>query len=401
MRGGRIFIIIGIVLFVIVAIGALAYFAIGGPQPAPTPIPEDVTPTEVPSPKVEIVVAAQNIPRGMRITEGNNAVTVIKWPKDALPPDYLTDVESAYGRIARTDIVLGMPVIKGMLTDQAGDLANIGSDAALNIPAGRVGYAIAVTGNSGVAWALRPGDHVDALISLLVSDLDEEYQTPLPSAKVMCVTNISPEGIITVECMQIPIGRSEFLPNGAVTYEGPSGGARPRLVTQMTVQDAIVLQVGTWPNEAELALALAPEPTPVPIDTEDGEAPPPTPIPPTPLTQWVTLAIEPQDALVLKYAEETGASIDFVLRSAGETTAFNTQAVTLDYIFQKYAIEVPPKLPYGVTPPTFAIRSGATGEVDPLDENVEHDRAIPAESELMRYFPICLTDEDGACWRIQ
>ena len=55
MRGGRIFIIIGIVLFVIVSIGALAYFAIGGPQPAPTPVPEDVTPTEEPSPKVEIV----------------------------------------------------------------------------------------------------------------------------------------------------------------------------------------------------------------------------------------------------------------------------------------------------------------------------------------------------------
>jgi hypothetical protein len=180
--------------------------------------------------------------------------------------------------------------------------------------------------------------------------------------------------------MPIPIGRSEFLPNGAVTYEGPNGGPRPRLVTQMTVQNAIVLQVGIWPDEAELALALAPEPTPMQVDTEDGEAPPPTPIPPTPLTQWVTLAIEPQDALVLKYAEETGASIDFVLRSANQTSAFNTQPVTLDYIFQKYAIEVPPKLPYGLTPPTFEVRSGATGEATPADMETEHDRILPQET---------------------
>ena len=213
MRGGRIFIIIGIVLFIVVAIVALIYLSgIFRPAPPPTPNPEEVTPTEEPSNTIEIVVAAQNIPRGTRITEENNAVTIAKWPEESVPPGALTDIGATYDRIARTDIVLGMPIIEGMLTDKAGDLSAVGSDAALRIPQGRVGYAIAVSGNSGVAWALRSGDHVDALVSLMIVDIDEEFQTPLPSWKVMCLTNVSPEGALNVECIPVPIGRSEFLP---------------------------------------------------------------------------------------------------------------------------------------------------------------------------------------------
>lgn len=377
MRGGRIFIILGIVLFIVVAIVALIYLSgIFKPAPPPTPDLSEVTPTEEPSNMIEIVVAAQNIPRGTRITEENNAVTTAKWPEESVPPGALTDIGAAYDRIARTDIVLGMPVIEGMLTT-AGPLTAIGSDAALQIPEGKVAYAMSLAGNASVAWALRSGDHVDVLISLLIVDIDEDYQTTLPSRKITCLTGISPEGSLTVQCTEVPVGRTEFLPNGAVTIEGPRGAQQPRMVTQMTVQDAVVLQVGMWPEETAMALKH-PEPTAVPVEAEgEGEAPPPTPIPPQPLTQWVTLAVSPQDALVLKYSEEVGASMDLVLRPAGNTARFSTQAVTLQYIFAEYGIEAPPKLPYGVTPPVYSLRPGAAGEVIDAELNTEYDRAIP------------------------
>jgi pilus assembly protein CpaB len=279
-----------------------------------------------------------------------------------------------------------------MLTTD-GALAAIGSDAALQIPDGRVAYAMSVAGNAGVAWALKPGDHVDVLISLLIVDLDEDYQTTLPSQRVTCLTAVSPDGELSVECQQIPVGRTETLPNGAVTIEGPQGAQQPRMVTQMTVQDAVVLQVGTWPEETEMAL-VQPEPTAVPVEGGE-EAPPPTPIPPQPLTQWVTLAVAPQDALVLKYSEETGASMDFVLRPAGDTSTSSTQAVTLQYIFAQYGIEAPPKLPYGVAPPVYTLRPGAAGEVTPDDQGTEYDRALP--DDTMRYFPVCKDN----CWKPQ
>jgi Flp pilus assembly protein CpaB len=363
MRGGRIFIIIGVVLFIGVAIIGLIYLSgIFKPAPPPTPENGEVEPTEEPSEMVEIVVAAQNIPRGTRITEENNAVVTTKWPQDSVPPGTLTDITTAYNRIARTDIVLGMPIIEGMLTSTAGDLAAAGSDAALQIPSGRVAYAIAVAGNSSVAWAIRPGDHIDVLLSLLVADFDEDYQTILPSRRVTCLTGITAEGSLTVQCTEVPVGRTEFLPNGAVTIEGPRGDQIPRLVTQMTVRDAVVLQVGKWPEESAMSMAQ-PEPTAVPVDEETGEEAPPTPAPEPPLMQWVTLAVTPQEALVLKYFEETGASIDFVLRPAGDTSRVDTTAVTLQYLFEQYQIEVPEKLPYGITPPVVSLRVGAAGEV--------------------------------------
>jgi len=129
-----------------------------------------------------------------------------------------------------------------------------------------------------------------------------------------------------------------------------------------------VLRIGSWVQEDVVATPAA--------ESAEGEA---TPVPPAaPLVRWVTLAVTPQEAAVLKYAEEVGASMDFVLRSADdhdERDVFTIQAVTLDYIFTRYGIEAPPKLPYGVTPPVEGLRPGATGEVG-LEEgqHVEYSR---------------------------
>jgi Flp pilus assembly protein CpaB len=348
MRGGRILIIVGIVGVVLALIVGSVLIIRGLNPPTPPPTGEaEGTPEAPPMGEMrEIVVAAQNIPRGTLITEENLAVRLALWPEDAIPSGALYDLESAYGRIARVDIVLNMPITEGMLTNNAGGLGATGSDAALLIPSGRVGYAIAVAGNAGVAWALQPGDHVDVLISLLVVELDEEFQTQPPS-EARCISPAEGEG-----CSPGAYGRIEVLPNGWV----PSGQQNPRLVTQMTVQNAQVLRVGSWEEEEVVE--------PSPEEAPEGEVAPAAPV--KKAVKWVTLAVTPHEAAVLKYAEEARASIDFVLRSADDHAAsvqFNTTAVTLDYIFTQYGIETPPKLPYGVTPPTQDLRNGAAGEI--------------------------------------
>ncbi len=354
MRGGRILLIVGIVGVVVALIvgGILIIRSLNPSSPPPTE--SEMDGTEEPPPMGamhEIVVAAQNIPRGTPITEENLAVRLALWPEDAIPTGALYELESAYGRIARVDIVLNMPITEGMLTDDAGKLGAIGSDAALMIPSGRVGYAIAVAGNAGVAWALQPGDHVDVLISLLVMDLDEEFQAEIPN-QANCLSPSEEEG-----CTPGAFGRIEVLPNGWVVNLVPSGSQQPRLVTQMTVQNAQVLRVGSWEEEEVVQ-------SPPPEETAGEEAVPVAT--PKKSVRWVTLAVPPQEAAVLKYAEESGASIDFVLRSADDHAAsveFRTQAVTLDYIFAEYGIEAPPKLPYGITPPVDSLRRGAAGEI--------------------------------------
>lgn len=356
MRGGRILLIVGIVGVVLALIvGGILVIRSMAPTPPPPEVEVDGTEEALPiGPMREIVVAAQNIPRGTPITEENFPVRLALWPEDAIPEGALYEMESVYGRMARVDIVLNMPITENMLTDDAAELGAVGSDASLLIPSGRVGYAMAVAGNAGVAWAIQPGDHVDVLISLLVIDLDEEFQTEIPN-QANCISPSEEEG-----CSPGAYGRIEVLPNGWVVNLVPSGRQQPRLITQMTVQNALVLRVGSWEEEEEEVQATPP-PDQAPVE---GEAPPPEP--PARAVRWVTLAVTPQEAAVLKYAEETKASIDFVLRSADDHAAnvrFSTTAVTIEYIFTQYGIEAPPKVPYGITPPVSDLRQGAAGEI--------------------------------------
>ncbi len=367
MRGGRMLIIVGVV----VLLGALV---IGGvlwirsrSQPAiPEEVEEGLEGVEGVSPYVppegmrDIVVAAEDISRSTAIVSGT--VRIATWPEESVPEGALDSIADAVGRIARVDILQGMPIVGGMLTEEPGDLAAVGSDVALQIPRGKVAYALPVARYSSVAWALRPGDHVDVLISVLLVDLDEEFQTPLPN-NASCVQPPEGEG-----CERGIMGRLEVLPNGWVVNLTPGGQQKqyPRLVTQLTIQDAVVLRVGDWPSEEEEKAVPAVEEGAEGATVQPAEGQQEMVTPQRAEVEPLTLIVSPQDAMVLKYAQELGASIDFVLRSAGEEAGhrFNTRAVTLQYLFDNFGLELPAKLPYGVTPPIQSLQPGATGSAE-------------------------------------
>ena len=353
MRGGRVLILVGLIVVLgAVAVGVILWrrgaLQSSATPPSVAPEGEEGVPYAPPEGVEEIVVAALNIPRGNRIT--SDLVRTVSWPKTLVPEGALTDVEGALGRVARVDIVLDMPIMDGMLTDAPGELGAVGSDAALQIPPGKVAYALPVSRYSGVAWAIQPGDHVDVIISLLVLELDEEFQSVLPNS-ASCVQPPEGEG-----CQSGVLGRLEVLPNGWVVNLRPTGDQRPRLVTQVTVQDAVVLRIGDWPGQEE----APPVEEDLPAEGEEQS---------TPATvarvgaEPLTVVVTPQDAMVLKYAAEAGADIDFVLRSAGETGQVTTDSVTLQYLFERFNIELPPKLPYGLTPPLQSLQAGVGGEV--------------------------------------
>jgi hypothetical protein len=145
------------------------------------------------------------------------------------------------------------------------------------------------------------------------------------------------------------------MPNGVPVTLLPSQGQEPRVVTQLTVQDAHVLLVGDWPQPDEEEDAVSPEGTPPPPSENDeavpeGEEGEVQVEPAMPSVQPLTLAVSRQDAMVLEYAQIIGARVNFVLRPVQNTQRQTTEAVTLQYLMNQYNIEVPPKLPYGVTP---------------------------------------------------
>ena len=63
----------------------------------------------------------------------------------------------------------------------------------------------------------------------------------------------------------------------------------------------------------------------------------------------ITLVVTPQDAVTLNYImlNLKGASLNLVLRSAGDTKSMSAEAVTLQFLMDQYNIPFPSKLPYG------------------------------------------------------
>jgi Flp pilus assembly protein CpaB len=397
MQRGRFLILIGILLAVM-AVGLLLVMSRDGdngdngetsvaeeqeppPTPVPTPIPTD-----------RVVVALQRIPRGtLLVTDTiglDQWVSIENWPMGWISGEALTSLDQVEGKIARSDIPRGTLLTADMLTDQAGDLAATGSDAALMIPPDRVAIAIPVDAVSSVGWSLRRGDRVDVLVSFLLIDLDEEFQTELPNNASSLVT-IDSAGTIQagVTLLEGTYGRIEQDPFGQPINIIPSeANQRPRLVSQVTVRDAEVLNLGPWGElfgssgvtNVTLAAASTTEeggqeeggqvpdgetgtpagagPQQVEILLEEGENLSADEVLREYLnassTQPLVLVVSPQDALVLKWAGEAGAAFHVVLRSFADAGVRlpDTEAVTLQYMVDRFNIGLPPGLAYGYEP---------------------------------------------------
>lgn len=397
MQRGRFLILIGILLAVM-AVGLFLVMNRDGDngdngetsvadeqEPLPTPVP-------TPVPTDRVVVALQRIPRGtLLVTDTiglDQWVSIENWPMGWISGEALTSVDQVVGKIARSDIPRGTLLTADMLTDQAGDLAATGSDAALMIPPDRVAIAIPVDAVSSVGWSLRRGDRVDVLVSFLLIDLDEEFQTELPNNASSLVT-IDSAGTIQagVTLLEGTYGRIEQDPFGQPINIIPSeANQRPRLVSQVTVRDAEVLNLGPWGElfgssgvtnvsfatasttgeegqqeggqvpDGETGTSSGAEPQQVEILLEEGENLSADEVLREYLnassTQPLVLVVSPQDALVLKWAGEAGAAFHVVLRSFADAGVRlpDTEAVTLQYMVDRFNIGLPPGLAYGYEP---------------------------------------------------
>ncbi len=266
------------------------------------------------------------------------------------------------GKIARQDIGRGVPITEEMLTSETGDLLTSGSDASLAIPAGYTAIAVPISRLSGVAYAVQDGDHIDVLLSLLMLEVDTDFQSVLPNMATILTasggTEEFPAPSITgsVGAVEGDEGASMALVGkveideelGQPFHLVPQESQRPRVVSQRIVENAQVLHVGTFSlvDDLEVAIVPAPEegvgaPTgqPAPGDISGPEPP-----------DIVTLIVTPQDALVLNWALKVGADITLTLRAPNDAEITETTSVTLDYLVESYDVTIPPKLPYTLEP---------------------------------------------------
>ena len=75
------------------------------------------------------------------------------------------------------------------------------------------------------------------------------------------------------------------------------------------------------------------------VNQEGTPVPTPTPSPNQRNTVALLLALDPQDALVLKHLKDTGAIFDMVLRSPTSNLVFELDPVTPEYLIDLYGLE--------------------------------------------------------------
>ena len=367
MRRGRLFFLVA--LLIILALVAVFIISGGLPIGGPTEPSSAVEPTLTPVPQtIEVVVITQKVTRG---TEFNESVLgLVEIPKDLQIPGSYIEMAEVIGRRAKFDLDSGVILTANMTTESADQFSTTGSDWALLIPAGKVAVSIPISRLSSVAYGPQKGDHVNVIVSLLMVDIDPNYQTRLPNytAAIIAPGPQGPPGESpTVLSAQVVSGgetsvqgRIEVDSNLSTDeelffyYSVPSEQQRPRMVSQALIQDAIVLQVGDFPLPEEEE--VQPTPTPEPgaetggVVTEEGTpVAAATPEPPPP-PDIITLIVSPQDAVTLNYLIYSGAQLSLALRPANDASLAQTEAVTLQYLLDVYGIPVPVKLPYGLEP---------------------------------------------------
>ena len=177
MRRGRIFIYLGLILILGLAAVGILFFR--NQQPA-GPIDVESTPTIEEVPKTPVVFMSQSVKRGQRITE--DVVTIVQMSQEDVVEGMFTDTEQVIGSFAKFDLIAGVPVTKGVVVDKAEELSSAGSDHAIFIPPGMVAVSIPVDRLASVAFGVQRGDHVNVIVTLLMVDLDSDFQSKLPNS---------------------------------------------------------------------------------------------------------------------------------------------------------------------------------------------------------------------------
>jgi Flp pilus assembly protein CpaB len=324
-----------------------------------TPVPVEAQPTtavsgEIPQ-LIPVVVSIQTVPRGWRMTEEELALDLRR--AEEVGSNVITNLEDAVGLYARTDIFQGETLTYDALIKDPTLVGVEDYGPSSLIPEGYVAQGVPMDRLSSVAYGLAPGDYVDVMVTFLIYEIDEEFQTLLQNSATFVLEQTTPAGeeggeAQTTQSLLVldPFGRFETLPNNDLALITPSEEQRPVQVS-FVLQGAKVIQVGPYFPPGIVTVPTA-TPTPDPAATptpEAGVVPTPTPLPP----DVIVLAMTPQQQLVMKYAVESAANIDYALRGPDDGQVYAVDNIDLNYFLSRFNIE--PPIDYGYTvSPVFA-----------------------------------------------
>lgn len=110
----------------------------------------------------KIVVAAVTMRLAETVTKQH--VRLVPWPKQSIPAGALRSLEEADGRVVRSSIVAGEPLLEAKLAPQ---LSGRGGIMPMLVPAGRRGVTIKVSDAIRESGFVLPNSRVDVVVTML------------------------------------------------------------------------------------------------------------------------------------------------------------------------------------------------------------------------------------------
>ena len=246
-RSNRLLILVGVLLAVTGAIGAMV-IANGGSKPSG---PTAASPSITPEPKVQVVVANKDIAAGVQIT--SDMLTTDEQPVSvvSLAGDTFTDPASVSGRITATSIKKGQIIVGSRDLLTPGSMAD-GQSISPSIASGMVAVSMEVDQVNGVGTLIVPGDRVDIVLSVYVPALG---YTNAKDAVGNTITIDSAKDVTTKMVIQNVRVLGTLLPPAQQTTEAGASGLPEPLPTSPIVQltgrhEEVIIEV--TPEQAEV-----------------------------------------------------------------------------------------------------------------------------------------------------
>ena len=213
-RGGRIFILLGLVLAVISGVGVFIVLANAEPQPVTVPT-------------TKLVVAFQQVPGRSEISA--DQIGQVDWPeKVPTPIGAFEQPADVVGMLSLEPIYPGEPIINQMVVSKADAQAHH-SNASLVLDKGMVAVSFGVSSSSDVADAIEAGDHIDLIVTYNANTGDT--QSPGFS------TGVTQKTLENLEILQVGPW-----PHGNAGDSGGTASSANIVTFAVQEQDAMVLK---------------------------------------------------------------------------------------------------------------------------------------------------------------
>ena len=248
------------------------------------------TPTPPPPLTERVVVTTHDLALGAVLSESD--VKEIEVPLGIAPRGTLKQASTAVGRMLKADLIGGEMV----MTHHLADPTNLHRDLAFILRDDQVMMAFPAEDLMSQLDMLKRGDLVDILVSI---DIEVKPASANP---------LAPQGTQEPETKMFTFDALQRIEISAVIVE---------VVAQQrgSQQESLITQEGT------------PQPTPTPRPQDLAPV-------------GILLALDPQDALVLKHLKDSGAIVDIVLRSPTSKQLFELEPVMPEYLVDRYKLEL-------------------------------------------------------------